>query len=104
MVIGVFPIGKIAVLGIKQITTPLSLGFKQIAKRNLLFKNYICAPAGQLLNSLETRCKIKMLGLPQPKRIPRLPEKNATEMGANILSELFVILLGLSLIFYEVSR
>lgn len=99
-----YPIGKIAVLGIKQIATPFSKVLKTFAENNLIFKKYICAPAGQIIHWIETRSKIRMLRLPQPKRVPKLSESMAVSLGANLLSEVFTMGLGLLLIYIESSR
>lgn len=104
MAIGAFPLGKIAILGIRQITKPVSAALKTFAVNNSIFRKYLCAPAGQLIYCFEARCKMHMLGLPQPKRIPRLTEKMATDLGANLLSEVFTLGLGIYLIYFEVSR
>lgn len=103
MVLGAFPLGKIIILGVRHIIGPVSLGFKAIAKHNPLFRKCLCAPAGQLIYWTEVRCKMHMLNLPQPKRVRSLRENMATDLGANILGELFVLTVGIGLIYYEVS-
>lgn len=102
--VSAYPIGKIAVLGIKQIATPFSKVLKTFAQNNSIFKKYICAPAGQIIHWIETRSKMHMLRLPQPKRVPKLSEDMAISMGANLLSEVFTMGLGLLLIYIESSR
>ncbi|XP_033149966.1 putative OPA3-like protein CG43998 [Drosophila busckii] len=104
MVIGAYPIGKITLLGLKQIATPVSKVVKQIAKTNPLFKTLICIPTGQLVHKLEVRLKMRMLRLPQPKRIPKLTDSMATDLGANLMAEVFVISLSVYLLFFELSR
>lgn len=104
MVLGAFPLGKIIILGIKHIIKPVSQVFKTVAKHNPVFRKCLCAPAGQFVYSAEVKCKMHMLNLPQPNRIPRLRENIATDLGANILGEIFVVTIGIGLIYYEVSR
>ncbi|XP_017861968.1 PREDICTED: putative OPA3-like protein CG43998 [Drosophila arizonae] len=102
--VSAYPIGKIAVLGIKQIATPFSKVLKTFAQNNSIFKKYICAPAGQIIHWIETRSKMHMLRLPQPKRVPKLSDDMAISMGANLLSEVFTMGLGLLMIYIESSR
>lgn len=104
MVIGAFPLAKVVILGVKQITKPICKIVKVFAKNNRLFKTCLCAPAGQLIYWIEARSKLQMLRLPQPKRIRPLTEERATELGANLISEILVVGIGLGLIFFEKSR
>lgn len=104
MVIGAFPLGKIFILGVKQITKPICNVVKVFAKNNRLFKTCLCAPAGQLLYWIEARSKLHMLRLPQPKKIRPLSEQRATELGANLISEVLVVGIGVGLIYFEKSR
>lgn len=104
MVMGAFPLAKISMLGIKHITKPVVKVIKDFAKSNRLFKRFLCVPAGQLVNYIETRSKMRMLKLPQPKRIPPLSADQATELGANLISEILVVAIGVGLIYFEISR
>lgn len=104
MVMGAFPLAKISMLGIKHITKPVVKVVKDFAKSNRLFKRFLCVPAGQLVNYIETRSKMRMLKLPQPKRIPPLSADQATELGANLISEILVVAIGVGLIYFEISR
>lgn len=103
MAISAYPIGKIAVYGLKQIATPLSRVLNTFAQNNRVFKTYICAPAGQLIYWVETRSKMRMLRLPQPKRIPKVSENMAIRLGANLLSEVFIVFVSVLLICIETS-
>lgn len=102
--VGAFPLAKISMLGIKQITKPVVKVVKDFAKSNPLFKKCLCVPAGQLVNYIEARSKLRMLKLPQPKRIRPLSVDQATELGANLISEVLVVAIGIVLIYYEISR
>ncbi|KAH8388289.1 hypothetical protein KR093_002813 [Drosophila rubida] len=104
MVLGVFPLGKVAIFGIKQIAKPVANVVLMVATRNVAFRKMLCAPAGQLMNWLEVRCKMYMLRLPQPKRVPGLREDVATDIGSKLIAEVFVLTSGLYFIWCEVSR
>lgn len=104
MVIGSFPLGKVAVFAVKRISTPFSKLLLHVGKHSPLFRRVVIHPPGQLYHIMETRSKMRMLHLPQPRKIPPLTDPQATRLGANILSEVFVVLIGLGLIFFELMR
>lgn len=47
MVVGAFPIAKLSVLLIKQISKPIANICKERAKNNPFFKTYVCMPPAQ---------------------------------------------------------
>ncbi|XP_072130629.1 optic atrophy 3 protein homolog isoform X1 [Mobula birostris] len=47
MVVGAFPIAKLAMLGVRQISRPLANSIKANARRSQFFKTYICQPPAQ---------------------------------------------------------
>jgi len=50
------------------------------------------------------RSKMRMLGLNQPKFVPPLNSAMAIETGSNILGELTIFTIGISLILMEFAR
>ncbi|XP_017849474.1 putative OPA3-like protein CG13603 [Drosophila busckii] len=99
-----FPIAKLGVLAVKQISKPITRAIKRTAQKNPLFKNYVATPPAQALHWCEVRSKMWMLGLPQPKRVPPLTEAMSIEMGSNIVGEMVVFLSGVILILTEFIR
>ncbi|KAH8383388.1 hypothetical protein KR009_008407 [Drosophila setifemur] len=104
MVIGSFPLAKIIVFGFKRASKPVSDLLLWVGKHHPLFRKAVIIPPGQLYHNLETRSKIRMLRLKQPRHVPPLPAKQAIQLGANLLSEVFVMAIGTGLILFEVSR
>jgi len=62
------------------------------ANQNVNFKNSICLPPANLYHFYEAKVKFRFLNLGKVriKDVPKLPEKDAIVLGANLLSE-FVI-------------
>ncbi|KAH8263986.1 hypothetical protein KR038_000079 [Drosophila bunnanda] len=104
MVIGSFPLGKILLYGLKRISKPIGNFIMWAGKHNQHVRRFVIIPPAQLYNIFEVRWKMRMLRLKQPRRIPPLPPALATKLGCNLLSEVIVVILGVGLIFYEVSR
>lgn len=47
MVVGAFPIAKLSVLLVKQISKPIANACKERAKNNPFFRTYVCMPPAQ---------------------------------------------------------
>ncbi|XP_017143901.1 putative OPA3-like protein CG43998 [Drosophila miranda] len=104
MVIGTFPIGKVFIFTMKQISKPVSNLLKSYARHHPFFRRIVCIPPGQVYNNLEVRLKLHLLKLKQPKRVPPLTPAMATRIGADILGEVIVTSIGVFLLYYEVTR
>ncbi|XP_022210851.2 putative OPA3-like protein CG43998 [Drosophila obscura] len=104
MVIGTFPLGKVFIFTMKQISKPVSNLLKSYAKHHPVFRRIVCIPPGQLYNNLEVRLQLHFLKLKQPRRVPRLTPAMATRIGADLLGEVIVTSIGVFLLYYEVTR
>ncbi|KAL9900462.1 putative OPA3-like protein CG13603 [Glossina fuscipes fuscipes] len=104
MVIGAFPVVKLAVLAVKQVSKPLANVIKNHAKGNPLFRHYICMPPAQLYNWIEVKTKMWALNLGRPIQVPPLNEAMAIELGANLLGECIIFAIGAAALIVEYSR
>ncbi|XP_043652448.1 putative OPA3-like protein CG13603 [Drosophila teissieri] len=104
MVVGVFPLGKLALLAIKHISKPIGNMIKQKAKKNQSFKTLVVAPPARLYHVIDVRSKMWMLGLGQPRLIPPLTDAMTIQMGGDILGEMVIFILGATLIIGEFKR
>ncbi|VDM31810.1 unnamed protein product [Hydatigera taeniaeformis] len=102
--VGPFPIFKLGILAVKQISRPVANRLKQKASCNGFFRKYLCIPSGQLYHVWNTRLKLKLLGLGKPKDVKRLPDESAAEVGAEILGECIMFSIGAFLLFLEYRR
>ncbi|CAH1263963.1 OPA3 [Branchiostoma lanceolatum] len=92
----VFPIAKLASLAIKQLSKPVAKYAKEGAKRSVFFKRYVCMPPAQLYHWMEVKLKMRILGLgkTKPGSVPQLNEEMATQLGAEMLGEFIVFMVG----------
>ncbi|XP_032745386.1 optic atrophy 3 protein homolog [Rattus rattus] len=101
MVVGAFPMAKLFYLGIRQVSKPLANRIKDAARRSEFFKTYVCLPPAQLspvrLNSLyhwvEMRTKMRIMGF-RGTAIKPLNEEAAAELGAELLGETTIFIVG----------
>lgn len=104
MVVGVFPLAKLALLAIKHISKPIGNLIKQTAKKNKSFKTLVVAPPARLYHVIDVRSKMWMLGLGQPRLIPPLTDAMTIQMGGDILGEMVIFIIGATLIVGEFKR
>uniref|UniRef100_A0A1B0FHC3 OPA3-like protein CG13603 n=1 Tax=Glossina morsitans morsitans TaxID=37546 RepID=A0A1B0FHC3_GLOMM len=104
MVIGSFPVVKLACLALRQISLPIAQKIKDEAKRNPFFRNNICMPPAQFYHWTEVKMRMWGINLGRPIEVIRLNEATAIDLGANVLGELFVFAVGALALLYEYTR
>ncbi|KAG7256075.1 hypothetical protein CRUP_005378 [Coryphaenoides rupestris] len=103
MVVGAFPIAKLLYLGVRQLSKPLAGRMKAGARRSDFFKTYICLPPAQLYHWIEMRSKMRIMGF-RGASIKPLNEEAAAELGAELLGEAIIFLVGGGCMVLEYSR
>ncbi|XP_034485891.1 putative OPA3-like protein CG13603 isoform X5 [Drosophila innubila] len=99
-----FPIAKLTYLIVRQISKPITKFIKRKAASNEIFRTYVVCPPAQIFHWIGVRSKMLILGLGQPKFVPPLNNAMAIETGSNILGELTILTIGISLIILEFTR
>ncbi|XP_068106229.1 optic atrophy 3 protein [Hyperolius riggenbachi] len=103
MVVGAFPIAKLLYLGVRQVSKPLANRIKAGARRSEFFRNYICLPPAQFYHWVEMRAKMRIMGF-RGAAIKPLNEEAAAELGAELLGESIIFLIGGGCMVAEYSR
>nr|XP_006627592.1 PREDICTED: optic atrophy 3 protein [Lepisosteus oculatus] len=103
MVVGAFPIAKLLYLGIRQMSKPVANRIKAGARRSEFFKNYICLPPANLYHWIEMRTKMRIMGF-RGATIKPLNEEAAAELGAELLGEAIIFLVGGGCMVLEYAR
>jgi len=104
MVIGAFPVAKLGVLAIKQISKPIANLLKSRAKNSAFFRTYVCMPPAQFYNWCEVKMKMSIMNLGRPVAVPKLNEQMAIELGANLLGETVIFVIGAGVLLLEYQR
>ncbi|XP_077423094.1 optic atrophy 3 protein homolog [Vanacampus margaritifer] len=103
MVVGAFPIAKLLYLGVKHLSKPVANRIKAGARRSEFFKTYICLPPAQLYHWIEMRTKMRIMGF-RGANIKPLNEDAAAELGAELLGETVIFLVGGGCLVLEYTR
>ena len=102
-----FPLAKLGVLLVKQISKPLAKRFANRAKKNLVFRDWVCVPIGQFFHLCEARLRLASLDLALKRtvlKVPKLSEKDAIEHGSTILSEALILCTAVAILVYEYKK
>ncbi|GAB6029264.1 hypothetical protein CHUAL_005031 [Chamberlinius hualienensis] len=104
MVVGAFPLAKLATIAFKQLSKPLATRIKNGAKDSVLFREYICMPPAQIYHWVEVTVKMRMMNLGKPTDVPKLNEAMAIELGAELLGEGIIFLVAAACLVAEYRR
>lgn len=104
VVIGAFPAAKLGVLAIKQISKPIANLLKDNAKKSPFFRRYVIIPPAQFYNWIEVKTKMWGMNLGKTVMVPKLNDAMATELGANLLGETIIFVIGAGLLTWEYVR
>jgi len=87
-----FPMSKLLYMYVKRLAQPFATRFITRAKIDNNFKVYFCLPPANLYHFYEAKIKFRLLniGKIRVKEVPKLPEKDAVVLGANLLSEFLI--------------
>ncbi|KAL5269279.1 hypothetical protein ACHWQZ_G002932 [Mnemiopsis leidyi] len=97
------PLGKLAILAVKQIAKPIAKGLKNGAKNNDTFKNYIIMPVAQGVHWIDVKVKTTLMGASNAN-VYKLNEKLAVEYGSEFISEFFLYAFGTAIVLFEYNR
>ncbi|XP_067875051.1 optic atrophy 3 protein homolog [Heterodontus francisci] len=103
MVVGAYPIVKLLMLGVRQVSRPLANSIKASARRSQFFKRYICLPPAQVYHWIEMKAKMRIMGF-KGAQVQPLSEEVAAELGAELLGEAIVFGIGGACILAEYIR
>ncbi|KAG8448459.1 hypothetical protein GDO86_015521 [Hymenochirus boettgeri] len=102
MVVGAFPLPS-SVSGCPSDQQANSKSNQAGARRSEFFKTYICLPPAQVYHWVEMRAKMRIMGF-RGAAIKPLNEDAAAELGAELLGETLVFLIGGGCLVAEYSR
>ncbi|XP_074662184.1 putative OPA3-like protein CG13603 [Tubulanus polymorphus] len=99
-----FPVIKLGTLVIKQISKPLAAMLKRRAKQSPLFGRYVCKPPAQFYHWMDTKLKMRLMGLGNIKEVKPLNEELAIELGADLLGEVIIFSVAVGTLYFEYWR
>ena len=74
-----FPLLKLGVLVVKQISRPLASRIAKYANKYRVFSDWICIPLAQLVHRAETKVKLASMGITKVTKVPQLKESDAMQ-------------------------
>ena len=102
--VGAFPLAKLGILVVKQISKPIANGLARRAKSSRLFREYVCIPVAQLFHWYDVKIRMKILKIGKISTIPKLDEERAIETGSQLLSEFIILSIASGMLIFEYRR
>uniref|UniRef100_UPI00358F5688 optic atrophy 3 protein homolog n=1 Tax=Myxine glutinosa TaxID=7769 RepID=UPI00358F5688 len=97
-----FPLIKLIILGIRQVSKPMASRISSRAKGNHFWRRF-CVPPAQFYHWVDIKFKMHLLGF-SVRHVQPLQEDEAAELGSRILSEFFVFLVAGGCLYVEYVR
>lgn len=82
--VAAFPAFKLGVLVVKQITKPLANSIAKRARSSKFFRERFCIPVAQLFHWYDVKVRMRILNLGKVTKVPKLDEKQAIDIGAQV--------------------
>jgi len=82
-----FPLAKLGILLVKQISKPLANSITSRARKSKVFRDYFCIPMAQFFHWADVKIRMRILNLGKVQTVPKLDEKKAIETGAQVCNE-----------------
>uniref|UniRef100_A0A6G1S9R9 Optic atrophy 3 n=1 Tax=Aceria tosichella TaxID=561515 RepID=A0A6G1S9R9_9ACAR len=99
-----FPLLKLGVMAIRQISKPFANHLKTRAKESHFFRTRICMPPAQFYHWCEVNIKARLLNLSSPKEVVKLNEQAAIDLGSELIGDLFMFSIGAAAVIAEYTR
>jgi len=101
-----FPLAKLGYMALKQAGKPLANYMKRRAKTSIFFRDRICIPVAQAYHRWDTNVRMVNLGLSKPDKasIKPLNETLAVDLGAEMVGEFSVFIIGAAVLYLEYWR
>ena len=82
--VAAFPLAKLGVLVVKQISKPLANAIAKRARTSDFFRNRVLLPTSQLFHWVDVKVRMRILNLGKVTKVPKLDEKKAIDTGAQV--------------------
>ncbi len=84
IMVAAFPLAKLGLLVVKQISKPLANAIARRAKSSKFFRNWVCIPTAQIFHWADVKVRMRILNLGKVSKVPKLDETKAIETGAQV--------------------
>lgn len=82
--VAAFPLIKLGVLLVKQVTKPLANSIARRARSSKFFREKFCVPVAQLFHWYDVKVRMRILNMGKVTKVPKLDEQKAIDTGAQV--------------------
>ena len=102
--IGSFPLVRLFFVVVYRIARPLANEMVLRAQKNTLFREYLCIPLGRTIHWMDMKVRIRILNLGKLNLVPKIDDKIAMDLGAQLLLEFIVIIIFSVIVIYQYNE
>ena len=82
--VAAFPLAKLGVLVIKQVSKPLANALAKRARNSKFFKEWVMLPIANVFHWADVKVRMRILNLGKVTKVPKLDEKKAIDTGSQV--------------------
>ena len=102
--IGSFPLVRLFFVVVYRIARPLANEMVLRAQKNTLFREYLCIPLGRTIHWMDIKVRMRILNLGKLNLVPKIDDKKAMDLGAQLLLEFIVIIIFSVIVIYQYNE
>ena len=103
-VIGSFPLVRLLFQVVYRIARPFANELVLRAQKNIMFREYLCIPLGRTIHWMDIKVRVRMLNLGRLNLVPKIDDKKAMDLGAQLLLEIIVLIIFSLIVIYQYNE
>ena len=102
--IGSFPLVRLLFQVVYRIARPFANELVLRAQKNIMFREYLCIPLGRAIHWMDIKVRVRMLNLGRLNLVPKIDDKKAMDLGAQLLLEIIVLIIFSLIVIYQYNE
>ena len=102
--IGSFPLVRLLFQVVYRIARPFANELVLRAQKNIVFREYLCIPLGRAIHWMDIKVRVRMLNLGRLNLVPKIDDKKAMDLGAQLLLEIIVLIIFSLIVIYQYNE
>ena len=102
--VGSFPLVRLLFQVVYRIARPFANEMVLRAQKNVIFREYLCIPLGRTIHWMDIKVRMRILNLGKLNLVPKIDDKKAMDLGAQLLLEVIVIIIFSVIVIYQYNE
>ena len=102
--LGSFPLIRLVFQVVYRVARPFANEMVLRAQKNVIFREYLCIPLGRAIHWMDIKVRMRILNLGKLNLVPKIDDKKAMDLGAQLLLEVIVIIIFSVIVIYQYNE